>query len=307
VPQGGAQFAPNQERWREEVVSRVRQHRARRRRFDPSASLELDFQVEPPLTISSGPTAVQPQAEGETAEHPGDQRDPGENRVRKVVSFPGPLVVGRQTERAAEPKVVLEQDFGLLGIDTPRIREATEPEQIDLIPSFADIRLDAPDEEPSLAGEFDLPTQPAALVRRLGSCLLDAAIVLGALTVFALAVTMALSILTEVVPRSRPALLCGLATAAMLGLLFQYLFLVYGKRTPGMDVARLELLTFDGREPSPATCRWRALATTLSAVSLGLGFIWALVDEDTLGWHDRISGTYLRSGDRVIGSSGDLN
>jgi hypothetical protein len=32
----------------------------------------------------------------------------------------------------------------------------------------------------------------------------------------------------------------------------------------------------------------------MSALSLGVGFVWALVDEDTLGWHDRISGTYMR-------------
>jgi hypothetical protein len=29
-------------------------------------------------------------------------------------------------------------------------------------------------------------------------------------------------------------------------------------------------------------------------LSLGLGFFWALVDEHTLGWHDRISQTYLK-------------
>jgi hypothetical protein len=27
---------------------------------------------------------------------------------------------------------------------------------------------------------------------------------------------------------------------------------------------------------------------------MGLGFAWALVDEDCLGWHDRITRTYLR-------------
>src|SRR5215813_10777255 len=35
------------ERWRQEVASRVRQHRARRRKFDPNASLDLDFPTEP--------------------------------------------------------------------------------------------------------------------------------------------------------------------------------------------------------------------------------------------------------------------
>jgi len=32
----------------------------------------------------------------------------------------------------------------------------------------------------------------------------------------------------------------------------------------------------------------------LSCISLGLGFAWAALDEDCLGWHDRITRTYLR-------------
>jgi hypothetical protein len=38
----------------------------------------------------------------------------------------------------------------------------------------------------------------------------------------------------------------------------------------------------------------RALALILSCVSLGMGFLWSLFDEDSLGWHDRITRTYLR-------------
>jgi hypothetical protein len=41
--------------------------------------------------------------------------------------------------------------------------------------------------------------------------------------------------------------------------------------------------------------RWRAVASMLSGCSIGLGFAWALVDEDTLGWHDRITQTHLRT------------
>jgi hypothetical protein len=39
----------------------------------------------------------------------------------------------------------------------------------------------------------------------------------------------------------------------------------------------------------------RAAASALSAFSIGLGYAWALVDEDRLGWHDRISRTHLRA------------
>jgi len=38
----------------------------------------------------------------------------------------------------------------------------------------------------------------------------------------------------------------------------------------------------------------RAAASALSGFSLGLGYFWALVDEDRVGWHDRISRTHVR-------------
>jgi hypothetical protein len=64
---------------------------------------------------------------------------------------------------------------------------------------------------------------------------------------------------------------------------------------------QLELAAFEGKPASLFARRYRALASALSCFSLGLGYAWALVDEDRLGWHDRISKTYVRSGDRVIG------
>jgi uncharacterized RDD family membrane protein YckC len=94
------------------------------------------------------------------------------------------------------------------------------------------------------------------------------------------------------------ALLCGLGVMAILWILFQYLFLVHGNGTPGMLLADLELATFDGKAVPVNGRRCRALATVLSAFSLGFGYAWALIDEDQLGWHDRITGTMLRSTNR---------
>jgi len=39
--------------------------------------------------------------------------------------------------------------------------------------------------------------------------------------------------------------------------------------------------------------RWRVLASWLSAASLGMGYAWLFLDEDSLCWHDRITHTYL--------------
>ena len=298
-PAIAARGRADQEHWRQEVITRVRQHRARRRGFDPNASLELDFTAAEPLVMSQPP--VVSQTAGELAQPMGRLANPPpagavRPRARKIIRFPGLGPV--QLADAVKPAGVdreLEMELAAPAPDTPRILDAPEPEQMELLPSFADIRLEEAPRETSLSEDLDWPAQPASLRRRLASGLVDGAIVLAALGVFAAPFAATLARLAENVPQTRPALLCALAAGATLWLLFQYLFLVYGKKTPGMGAAHLELLTFDGKLPSVFARGSRALAATLSGFSLGLGFAWALVDEHTLGWHDRISQTYLRS------------
>ena len=171
---------------------------------------------------------------------------------------------------------------------------------MELLPSFADIRLDEASRENGCLEELDRLPQPAPLGRRLACGLVDGALVLAGLAVFVGPFASATSKLDAQVLHLRPVVLCAAAAGATLWLLFECLFLVYSARTPGMSVAGLKLLTFKGREPSRLSRCARALAATLSGLSLGLGFLWTLVDEDTLGWHDRISQTYLRLDDRVI-------
>ncbi len=74
---------------------------------------------------------------------------------------------------------------------------------------------------------------------------------------------------------------------------YQYLLLVYAGTTPGLRLARLELAHFDGSPASRRLRRWRVLASFLSAASLGMGYAWVFLDEDSLCWHDRITHTYL--------------
>ena len=75
--------------------------------------------------------------------------------------------------------------------------------------------------------------------------------------------------------------------------MYQYLFLVYAGTTPGMQLAHLQLITFEGEPARRQVRRGRSVAMLLSLLSLGLGLIWALLDEDTLCWHDRITRTYM--------------
>jgi uncharacterized RDD family membrane protein YckC len=169
---------------------------------------------------------------------------------------------------------------------------------MELLPSFDDIRLDAP--EVSLKDELELSPCAAPLGKRAIAGLMDAGIV--AATTAALAYAFERFIVPNVISvqyvddalPSHMVLPCLLATGGVLWLALQYLFLVYGSGTPGMSLSGLELCTFAGDRASMFVRRCRALACGLSLFSVGLGYAWALVDEDQLGWHDRMTGTCLK-------------
>jgi uncharacterized RDD family membrane protein YckC len=94
---------------------------------------------------------------------------------------------------------------------------------------------------------------------------------------------------------SRP-LLAGavLFTLAIAALLYQLLFFSLNDATPGMRYARIGLCTFADANPTRRQMRRRVLAIILAACPLGLGLLWAWLDDDRLGWHDRISRMYHR-------------
>jgi len=64
-------------------------------------------------------------------------------------------------------------------------------------------------------------------------------------------------------------------------------------RTLGMQSWRLQIETTDGQRPHLGAATGRFLAAILSALPLGLGYWWQLIDRDGLAWHDRLSGTRL--------------
>jgi uncharacterized RDD family membrane protein YckC len=302
------------------VVSRVQQHRARRRRpADPNA-LELDFSADSPHSFTAGPDHSMAPPPERFAEIMINQEPP------KVIRFPRPQVacvptvdeirldelppaeparVAPRIFEAIEPEAVEPEavEPGAAELERADCEVAVElgaavrPEraamavsqQMDLLPSFADIRLEP--EETRADTDLEIIPRPAPLGQRVVSGLVDAGLVVIATGVCAFTFLE----LAEEMPQSRMALLCALAAGAIFWLLFEYIFLTYRRATPGMRVAQLELCTFAGEPTSMFNRQCRAWASALSALSLGLGYAWALVDEDRLGWHDRISQTYVRS------------
>lgn len=275
----------SEEQWRSEVSSRVRRYRRRKGYDDSNACLSLDFegaaapQPEPQpgafldVRFYHDPKDYKPEA-GEPVFFR-QRREPVE--ATKIIEFPRPAA-----EELADPV-----------LDRPRILEAAPPEQLllETLPPLA-ITLE-PEAEPGprfgAVPVFEVPIQVAPLPLRVLAAGLDWLLVLVAAALFALLVAR----LVDTVPQGRAAMGLTLLTMGFFWAVYQYVFLVYGAMTPGMQFAGLRLQRFDSEPAGYEQRRNRALALVLSCVSVGLGFAWALVDEDTLCWHDRISRTYL--------------
>jgi uncharacterized RDD family membrane protein YckC len=80
--------------------------------------------------------------------------------------------------------------------------------------------------------------------------------------------------------------------AAVFYLMYELLWCMAGTDTAGMRWARLKLVDFDGCQPVRDQRLSRVAAGGLSLLAAGLGILWALVDEESLTWHDHISKTF---------------
>lgn len=172
--------------------------------------------------------------------------------------------------------------------DKPRILEV--PEVAPPPPALGGISIEpAQIQEIEKRPGIDFPLQSAPLGRRLIACFLDGLLVAVASALFAF-------IFWKIAAIRPPDMqLYGFAGAivCLFWTVYQYLLIVYSGTSPGLRVAGLQLTCFDGTPTSRSLRRWRVLASYLSALSLGMGYAWVFLDEDSLCWHDRITHTFL--------------
>jgi uncharacterized RDD family membrane protein YckC len=188
----------------------------------------------------------------------------------------------------------------------PRIVEA--PEILPPPPALGGMLIEPAHRDLTDPRAGESPSSSASIARRALAALIDGTILSTAVSAFAaifLHLNPALNLFVNPGPRrvreSLP-LLAGLAVVAIaLWAAYQFLFVVYTGSTPGLRSARLRLATFDGSPLSHRSRRWRVLASILSALSVGLGYLWCLLDQDGLCWHDRITRTHVQGG---LGSGG---
>jgi uncharacterized RDD family membrane protein YckC len=95
-------------------------------------------------------------------------------------------------------------------------------------------------------------------------------------------------------PTMRTAEIGGCIALLGMAVLYHVFFLLTAMSTPGLMYARIALCTFEDEYPTRAQLRGRLAALLVSLLPMGLGFAWAIFDEDHLTWHDRLSRTYQR-------------
>ena len=295
--------SPGSDAWRGELSARLDRYRSRRKAppprypslrlpFGPAASALKVPAPEESLSSRVSESAADPEFVDDAIENEVQQDPPalttrsllpatfhGTQSGAKIIEFPrfawGPPPP--PLDQLAEPV-----------IDLPRILEV--PDVAPPAPALGGITIEpARVEEPERRPGIDIPLQSAPLGRRLLAAGIDGVIIGAASTLF--------GFVFWKVALVRPPQLQLLSLAAAVPCLFwiayQYLLIVYAGTTPGLRLARLQLNRFDGTPTKRSLRRWRVLASYLSAASLGMGYAWIFLDEDSLCWHDRITRTYL--------------
>jgi uncharacterized RDD family membrane protein YckC len=304
--------------WRDELSARLDRYRARRKprpprypslrlRFDaPSRSAAAGFNsTSAPKfeTASNRALALDGLAEVSSIpahdEVPPSQRSPAP-AASAATRLPSPphthsaasaakVVVGKILEFPRfVPPTTSPDELAEAVIDRPRILEA--PELTPPPPALGGITIEAAQQaEVEKRPGIDIPLQAAPLARRVIAAGADALIVAAASVLSGV-------IFWRVVGLRPPhGQILGLAGGVPCALwaAYQYLLLVYSAGTPGLRLAGLELVRFDGSPTNRSQRRWRVFASYLSAISLALGYAWVFLDEDALCWHDRITHTFL--------------
>ena len=164
-----------------------------------------------------------------------------------------------------------------------------------LSPEWSSIRLDSwlePHDttQPQAQVSVTLPLFTAPVSQRVMALSVDLCCI-G--TAFLLAVAAAAYTAPEL-PSGKFASIAAAGTLLLFGTLYLLLCFTFSNATPGMRYARIGLCTFNDENPTRSAMRRRLFAMVLSAVPMGLGFAWAMLDDDRLSWHDRISRIYQR-------------
>ena len=205
-------------------------------------------------------------------------------QARKKISYQPSLFSSRELPRVV-PFETIAPDTVLPSCDPSPAAPRTRHRR--LIPGQQSLEfISRPPKQPDGVIYCDAPV--ALPAHRVMAAAMDASMILIALALFGTifySVGGTLVISSKTVP-----LFVGIAGALLV--FYKVLWCLAGGDTAGMRWARLTLVDFDGRMPDRRQRFYRLASGTLSLLAAGIGLLWALVDEETLTWHDHISKTF---------------
>lgn len=224
------------------------------------------------------PSAAAPKPEAMPAEQP-----------RRVV-FQRSLFNSRET-----PQIVSLDAVVLPGSESTRARpENSKPRRRRPVPGQQALEFGEPgralDTEVEAVIYCDAPV--AIPTHRIMAAAVDLSLIAIALALF---VGVFLGILqwlgVDIVMTKRALPLFG-GIAVVFGLLYKVMWCLADGDSPGMRWTHQRLVNFDGQRPDREQRLRRVGTACLSVMAAGLGIVWALVDEESLTWHDHISKTF---------------
>lgn len=196
----------------------------------------------------------------------------------KVIPFPW------VAPEAAPPPVKAAKPRSAPPASAARSRARPKQPELDFEPL---VRLPRPPEP-----DYRIEVRPAELSRRAGALLLDGLFLLVGFLLF----LTAFHLMGGPTGLRSAGAYYGLAGLA-LALFYESFFCLLNCDSPGVKLARLELINFDGYAPSGWQRGLRLLIGCFSLVGLGAGWIWALFERERLTWHDIVSETCLVEAD----------
>ncbi len=274
---------------REELAQRVEDHRQRRAQLrgegEEETTLEFDFD-------GAGREPASPPVDSEIAELIKEDVELEISDEESAISVPEASSLPESSPLDEMPLERLEEGAGILDSlaaeepEPPPVEDETPPQPVEIV-------IDSPlaADEPSGLEGGAAPLPLAPMGRRFLAGVLDAVVLLASAGLFAFIFWRAgghlsLHALNVVVLAFIPAFLI----MAYFGL-----FTALTATTPGLLWMGLEIRDMDGGLPTPQDAFYRAFGCLVSTSALLLGFVWALVDSESLTWHDRMSRTFLTS------------
>jgi len=267
--------------WRRELSDRVSSFHQRRARLrnEPAEEENLDFEFARTETSAGWEPEVERVLEFQQNAVSIDAEIAPSGRSAGLRGHPDARAeerVDRRLELPNSPRTQAD-DFALEPASSPenRLEIVIEPEESGVSPAASGSELEA--------------YSVAPIGRRFLAGLVDGLVLVSGGGIFALIFIFAGGRLTPVP--------LNLAVLGVIAVIFVWsyfgLFTALAFSTPGQAWLGMEVRNLDGWPPAPRESWLRAFGYLVSLSAFMIGFLWAVVDSDSLTWHDRISSTFL--------------